>query len=74
MTLRPAKGQTALDVEVDTMTPNFAAWRVSIDGAKPTERLPAPWQLHRGTNTLEVVSVNKFGVEGVPGKVVLEVE
>lgn len=67
---RPA----AVKVTVSTMTPNFAGYRWRLDGQAWTEGEPGTWTLHKGTNTLEVKSVNRFGVEGRPSKVVLEVK
>ena len=76
--LRPVEGgkaaAPALRVTVDTMTPNFAGYRHRVDGGKWNEGRPGNWALHKGANSLEVVAVNKFGVEGRPGKVVLDVE
>lgn len=72
--LTPVEGKAALAVTVDTMTPNFAGYRHRIDGRKWTQGKPAEWSLHKGTNTLEVVTVNKFDVEGVPSKVVLDMK
>ena len=74
--LTPAEGRgAALKVTVDTMTPNFAGYRYRIDATGQwKEGEPGRWVLHQGRNTLEVVSVNKFGVEGVPSKVVLDAE
>ena len=72
LTLTPADGPT-IKVTVDTCTPNFANYKARVDGHAWQSAVPATWPLHAGTNTLEVVSVNKFGVEGVPSKVVLDV-
>ena len=72
--LTPVEGKTALKVDLDTMTPNLAGYRYRIDGKKWTSGKPTEWSLHKGTNTLEVVTVNKFAVEGVPSKVVLEMK
>jgi hypothetical protein len=40
--------------------------------AKRGPALAIDWPLKAGVNSLEVVTVNKFGVEGTPSKVVLE--
>jgi hypothetical protein len=71
LNVRPAPG-TALEVKLDTCTPNFAGYRHRLDGGDWKEGEPGQWQLHDGPNSLEVMSVNKFGVEGTPSKVVLE--
>jgi len=75
LTLKPADGLT-LDVEIDTFTPNFAAyrWRTDLKGWQSSAKGPAQWKLHEGPNRLEVISVNKFGVEGPVSTVVLYCE
>ena len=70
LTLTPGEGMT-LDVKVDTFTPNFAGYRWRIDGRKWRQGCPERWHLHKGRNCLDVVSVNKFGIEGPPSRVVL---
>ncbi len=69
--LTPAGG-AKIAVGVDTLTPDFETYRWRIDNGKWTDGKPGAWTLHKGTNTLEVRSVNKFGVAGRPSKVVLE--
>lgn len=57
---------------------NLVSEGVLLVSPGPGERVyskylaPLDWALHAGTNSLEVVAVNKFGVEGTPSKVVLE--
>ena len=63
-----------LKVTVDTWTPDFAGHRWRIDGDPWQEGAPAEWVLHGGGNSLEVIPSNKFGVDGVPSRVALEVE
>jgi hypothetical protein len=60
------KSAATLQVALDTVTPNFDKFLVSIDGSA-WEVKPASfaWKLRSGENTLRVRSVNKFGVEGV---------
>ena len=72
VTLTPGKGMT-LDVKLDTFTPNFATyrWRIDQGSWQYAANGPVRWHLHRGSNGLEVISVNKFGVEGPPSRVVL---
>jgi hypothetical protein len=65
-------GDSKLDVAADTVTPDFADYRWRVDGGDWRQGPPGQWTLHEGSNSLEVVSVNKFGREGVPSKVVLE--
>jgi heavy metal-binding protein/transglutaminase superfamily protein len=69
-----AGGTLALEVTLDTMTPNFAGYHFRLDGKKWAAGEPGTWQLHKGANTLEVKTANKFGVEGSPSKIVLEVK
>jgi hypothetical protein len=58
-----------------TMTPNFKTFRYRVDGKEWADGgANFNWTLHAGTNTLEAVSVNQFGVEGHPSKVVVEVK
>jgi len=73
LSLAPADG-LSLSVGVDTMTPNFAKYRYRIDGGEWQDGEPGTWALHDGANSLEVVSVNKFGVQGVPSKATLDVQ
>ncbi|MDH7569877.1 MAG: hypothetical protein QHJ73_09860, partial [Armatimonadota bacterium] len=73
LTLDPAEG-LALQVKVRTLTPNFQEFRVRRDGgAWSTTGDTFTWPLHEGINRLEVVSVNRFGVEGAPSTVELDV-
>jgi hypothetical protein len=77
--LTPGEGLRIM-VAADTWTPNFRTFRFQVDGGQglrgyagaPGGRL-MQWELHPGTNTLEVLAVNKFDREGAPSKVVLEV-
>ena len=64
--LQQTDAPDALQVTLDTVTPNFDRFLVSIDGSQ-YEPKPASfvWKLHAGENTLRVKSVNQFGVEGV---------
>jgi len=71
--LAPA-GDMKLKVTVDTFTPDFAGYRWRVDNGDWQEGTPDVWDLHVGTNSLEVVSVNEFGCTGLPSKVVLEVQ
>jgi hypothetical protein len=61
-TARPAE----LRVQLDTVTPNFAGFRVRVDGGEWNESdADFSWTLHSGTNTLEVKPVNAFRKDGV---------
>ena len=61
-TARPAE----LRVQLDTVTPNFAAFRVRLDGGEwKDSEADFSWTLHPGTNTLEVKPVNAFGLDGI---------
>ncbi len=73
LSLVPGKG-LALEVSIRTLTPNFKAFKARVDG-KAWAETPAAftWTLHPGSNRLEAVSVNKFGVEGPASAVELEV-
>jgi hypothetical protein len=73
LSLAPGRG-LALEVAIRTLTPNFKAFKVRIDQKEWAES-PASftWTLHPGANRLEALSVNRFGVEGPPSLVELEV-
>jgi hypothetical protein len=55
----------SLRVAVKTLTPNFKAFMSRVDGRawKPVAD-SFDWTPHDGSNTLEVKSVNQFGVDG----------
>jgi hypothetical protein len=66
--VRESSSGDRLDLVLRTVTPNFDSFEIQIDGAKPIHS-PAgafAWTLHEGENALTVVSVNKFGVRGIP--------
>jgi len=64
-----------LNVKIRTLTPNFATFRVRLDGAMWADRAAEfKWSLHPGENTLEAKSVNQFGVEGPVSTVTLTVD
>ena len=48
-------------------------FRHRFDGKVWADGAPKEWTLHDGVNSLEVLSVNKFGIEGAPSKVVIDV-
>jgi len=54
-----------LQADLKTLTPNFRAFLVRIDGGewKPSHDTVA-WRLHAGKNSFEAKTVNWFGVEG----------
>jgi hypothetical protein len=58
-----------------TVTPNFDHFDVTVDGQPPMRMAGETfeWELHSGTNTLSVASVNQFGVKGIPSAIRLEV-
>lgn len=62
--LEPQGGD--IKVTLRTMTPNFKAYRVRIDGRSWADSSSAQfvWKLHPGKNLLEAKAVNKFDVEG----------
>ncbi|MHC1768404.1 MAG: hypothetical protein AB9869_29710 [Verrucomicrobiia bacterium] len=72
LTLRA--GKEGVQVELQTMTPNFEAYQARIDDGT-WNRCGAgfPWQLHPGVNRLEVRTVNRFGVCGPVSEAVVEV-
>jgi hypothetical protein len=63
-----------LKVSLRTLTPNFKEFRVRTDGgAWKTSEAAFVWDLRAGTNRLEAVSVNRFGVEGPVSTVEVDV-
>jgi hypothetical protein len=64
-----------LKVQLETVTPNFETFQVSVD-KEDWMNMPAvfDWPLHDGQNFLQARSVNKFGVAGAEHKVVLLVK
>lgn len=62
----------AVAVKAGTWTPDFDKFRSRVDGGSWTDGAPVEWKLHRDENTLEIFSLNKFGVEGAVSKVVFE--
>jgi len=54
-----------LDVQFETVTPNFDHFLVQIDDGEWTEHSgPLEWTLHPGDNELAVRGVNAFGMMG----------
>lgn len=71
--LQPAKEPGVVRILLDTLTPNFDSFLVSFDGGESKPRPSSfTWQLHPGRNVLEAVSVNRFGRQGSPRRVVVE--
>lgn len=61
-----------LQVDLETVTPNFDHYLVQVDGgAWEARQAPFDWVLQDGENTLSVKSVNRFGRKGVASRVVL---
>jgi hypothetical protein len=61
-----------LRVHLETVTPGFQGFSVSLDG-NPGPSDPAfAWKLRKGRNTLEARARNGAGREGPPSRVALE--
>jgi hypothetical protein len=74
LTLTPG-AEAAIAVKAEAMTPDFDKFRHRVDGGAWTDGPPpAEWKLHKGENTLEVQSVNKFGVEGAVSKAAFDMK
>ena len=71
--LKFTSSKDGLNVNIRTFTPNFAHYRYRINESKWIDGEPGTWDLTRGINSLEIKTVNAFGVEGVPSRVVLVV-
>ena len=69
------EGNPALKAQLETHTPNFDRFEVSVDGGEwHAKGAVFYWELHPGQNHLRARSVNKFGVTGPEHKVVLKVD
>ncbi|MFC1614272.1 hypothetical protein ACFL5K_03140 [Gemmatimonadota bacterium] len=69
------QGTKGLKVQLETVTPNFKTFEISIDNGEWLESEPLfSWELHSGQNFLKARSINKFGVPGPEHKIVLGVE
>ncbi len=64
--LKPvSKNPLTFKVFIKTVTPNFEAFQIQIDGDSMLERTgKIKWQLHSGQNFLKVQSKNKYGKLG----------
>ncbi len=68
-------GNSVLKVQLETHTPNFDRFEVSVDKEAWHATGPVfPWELHQGQNHLRARSVNKFGVMGPEHKIILKVK
>ncbi len=66
------KGNSTLKVQLETHTPNFDRFEVSVDNGDWQASDPVlSWELHDGQNYLKARSVNKFGVTGPEHKIIL---
>lgn len=72
LTLTPLDKQS-IRVRIRTITPNFKTFKVRLDGITWTDTGGSlVWDLHAGKNSLEAVSVNKYGVQGPVSQVECE--
>jgi hypothetical protein len=73
VTLEAGTARGELRVHLETVTPGFDTFLASVDGG---ERRPAKtgfvWTLRPGRNTLETLSRNVAGREGIASRIVLE--
>ena len=61
-----------IEVYLETDTPNFAGYIVSLDGSAWEERPDRfTWRLHEGMNSLQVRTRNTAGVEGIVSSVTI---
>jgi len=73
-TLQLFEENSEVRVAVKTMTPNFKTFEVRLDGSVwSASPQTFTWNLHDGSNRLEVRSINRFGVPGPLSTAVLEV-
>ena len=68
------QGNSFLEVQLETHTPNFESFEISVDNGEWQTSDPVfTWELHGGQNHLRARSINKFGVTGAAHKIVLKV-
>jgi len=66
-------GSSSLKVQLETHTPNFERFEVSVDQGEWQASDPELfWELHEGQNYLKARSVNKFGVVGPEHKIIFK--
>jgi hypothetical protein len=66
---------SALSLGFRTVTPNFDHFEIVQDTSPlVTKSATFTWQLHSGTNTLEVRSVNANGIRGIPSTVSVQLQ
>lgn len=69
------QGSAHLSVQLETHTPNFKHFEVSIDNGEWKISDPViTWEVHSGQNHLKARSVNKFGVTGHEHKIILKAD
>ena len=69
------QGSSGLEVQLETHTPNFESFEISVDNGEWQSSDPIlSWELHKGQNFLKARSRNKFGVAGPEHKIVLKVD
>jgi len=62
-----------LRVQLDTVTPNFASYKVRIDNTEwKTASSDFHWTLHSGINILEVKPTNRLGLDGIVSMIKIE--
>ena len=67
------EGNSSLKVQLETHTPNFERFEVSVDNGDWQASDPIlAWELHDGQNYLKARSINKFGVIGPEHKIILK--
>lgn len=68
---RELSADTKLHLVFKSFSPNFKGFEIAIDDSPVMGQGDASyaWSLHPGRNRLEVCSVNKFGVKGIPSLV-----
>jgi hypothetical protein len=59
---------------LDTLTPNFDKFLIRLDRKEEidTAQPDFEWKLHKGLNTLEIASLNKFGIKGPATVIVID--
>lgn len=67
-----SKGRLILDILLNTFTPNFRNFMININGKSYEQESPVfQWELQDKINSLEVFSVNEFGIKGRHSKIIM---
>jgi len=71
-----SQGKEILFLAFKTVTPNFKHFEIQLENKKRinTTNPFFNWELHPGKNSLQIHSINKFGLPGIPSRIELILE